>query len=172
MRPRLGRRQQVRVRLDAEPDPGRLRLVGQRPRCLDEALALLRAFRVARERVEDLDPEFLAGPEHVAQPGPAELLVQRRMAAHAHAAQAAAVEQPARVVDLRSVGVEVLEEALHRADLDVLEPGLGQPAQRLFEAVRLEADRRAGLDPGHGTRPSSGSFNPQTSRWNSTKPSG
>ena len=66
----------------------------------------------------------------------------------------------------------MLEEALHRADLDVLEAGRGDSSKRLLEAVGLEADRGAGLDPAHGTVLPSGRLSPQTSWWNSTKPSG
>src|SRR5207249_3548880 len=44
------------------------------------------------------------------------------------------------------VRVEVLEEALDGADLDAAEAGLGESAQRLGEAVGLEADGGAGLD--------------------------
>ena len=71
-----------------------------------------------------------------------------------------------------SVGIEVLEESLDGTDLDVLESCLAQPAQRLLERVRLEADGRPGLDPAHVALPSFGSSRPHMSRWNSTNPSG
>ncbi len=175
LHPDLRSRQQVRVGLDAQPDPGRLRLVGDQTGVRLEALDLLGRLGVARERVEHEDVEFLARSEHVAQAPHPLVEVDRRVPAERHAAQAVRVEQPPRLVDLRrpeAIGVEVLEEPLDGADLDGVEACLRQPAQRLLERVRLEADRRSGLDPAHVVLPSSGSSRPHTSRWKSTKPSG
>jgi hypothetical protein len=74
------------------------------------------------------------------------------VAAHADGAQAVPFERLAALAHLvrpEIVRVEVLEEALHGPDLDVLEACLGEPEQRLLEPVRLEADGRARLDPPH-----------------------
>ena len=133
------------------------------------------SLRVAGERVQDEDAELPAGAEHAVQPASALLEVERRVPAHGHAGKTVGVEQPPGRLDLlgpEPVGVEVLEEALHRTDLDVDEPRLGEPAKRLVERVGLEADRRSRLDPAHKPLLSGGSSSPHTSRWKSTKPSG
>src|SRR5262249_60194132 len=95
-------------------------------------------------------------------------------AAHRPAGQAVALGPAAGFLDLgrpEAVRVEVLEKPLDSPDLDVLETGPRKPSQRLVQRVRLEADARAGLDRGH-VGASCGSSRPQTSRWNSTNPSG
>src|SRR5439155_19962437 len=93
-----GGRHQVRIRLDAEADPRRPRLVRERPRALHEGTPLLLRLRITRERVQDRDAELLARLQYIREPPPAELLVQRRVAAHRDAAQAVAVEEPPHLV--------------------------------------------------------------------------
>ena len=122
--PDLRRRQEVRVRLDAQTDSGRLRLVGDHSRVRLESLDLLGGLGVPGERVEREDVERLAGGEDVPEAPHPLVEVERRVPAQRHAAQPEPVEQPARLVDLRgpeSIGVEVLEESLDGTDLDVLE---------------------------------------------------
>ena len=173
--PDLRRRQEVRVRLDAQADSGGLRLVGEHSRVRLELLDLLGRLGVPGERVEHEGVERLGGGEDVPEAPHPLVEMERRVAAQRHAALPEPVEQPPCLVDLRRpepVGIEVLEKSLDGTDLDVLEPRLGQAVQRLLERVRLEADGRPGLDPAHVALPSSGSSRPQTSRWNSTNPSG
>ena len=79
----------------------------------------------------------LAGGEDVPEAPQPLVEVERRVPAQRHAAQPEPVEQPPCLVDLRRpepVGVEVLEKSLDGTDLDVLEPRLGQPVQRLARA--------------------------------------
>ncbi len=112
------------------------------------------SLRVAGERVQDEDPELLAGAEHVRQPPLPFLGVELRVAAHRDDTEAVLVEQPPRVGDhgrVDRVRIEMLEKALDRADLDVLEACLRKTAERLLERVRLEDDRRARLDPPHAS---------------------
>ena len=132
----LGSRQQVRVRLDAEADAALFGLGRDRPDVLLERPYLVRRLGISRERVQHLDAELAARAQHVAKPGHALLGVELRMAAHRDRTEPVPLEQPARVGDdvVRDrVRVEVLEEALDRADLDVLEARLREAAQRLFE---------------------------------------
>ena len=96
----LGGREQVRVGLDAEPDPGRLRLVRDRRDVLPEGLDLLGRLRVAGERVEHLDAELLAGARTFAEPLLALVGVELRVAAHRDAREAVLVQQPAAAVDV------------------------------------------------------------------------
>ena len=67
------------------------------------------------------------------------------MPAEADDAKTVAVERTRDRSDLddaEPVGIDVLDLTFHRADLDALEPDLGEPAERLVERERLEADRR------------------------------
>jgi hypothetical protein len=80
------------------------------------------------------------------------------VAAHADDAEAVGLQQRARRGDrsrAEVVRVEVLEEAFDGADLDVLEARRRDPGQSLVEAVRLDADGRARLDPGYLAPPKS-----------------
>ena len=145
----LGRGQQVRVGLDAEADARRLRLVGDLADVRLEGRDLLGRLGVAGERVQDLDAQLLTGAKHVREPALADLLVERRVAAHRDAGEPVLREEPPAAFDVWLVRVDVLEEALDGADLHVLEAGLGKAAKRLLERVGQEDDRRPGLDPAH-----------------------
>ncbi len=127
LQPDRSGRQQVGIRLEAEPNACGLGLFCDRPYVRNERIDLFGCLGVAREGIEDLDAELLTSPQHVGQALPTNFQVQRRMPAHRDATQAVLVEQALAVGDLGGsnvVGVQMLEKIFHRTNLDVLETGL------------------------------------------------
>ncbi len=87
-----GGRQQVGVGLDAEPDAGLLRLVGDRA---DVLLNVSISSGVEASPVKVFStwmPSCLAGAEHVRQPLHADVEMQRRVSAHRDARQPVPIE--------------------------------------------------------------------------------